>query len=204
MKTFLGFLTAVLILSFSLGILQPGTPPVHGTGMVESPSANLILPARGLYVQFEHRGWASGYYSGEILKDFNEPGPVAGHTIADEVSDQLDAMAALGVNRLTFELRSADNSNDPFTFPECTISRPLGPLYPNPDDAEIANLVSFFNLVDSKGMKIYLRLVNTHMEESPPTNNTALAERDPERRQGPSRARPGAVRGYPAAYRPGR
>ena len=161
-----------MILSFPLGIVQPGAPPVHAPDPVDSRSANLLLPARGLYVQFEHRGWASGYYSGELLNDYNEPGPVAGHTVADEVSDQLDAMAALGVNRLTFELRSADNSYGPFTFPDCTISRPLGPLYPNPDDAEIANLVSFFDLVDSKGMKIYLRLVNTHMEESPPTNNT--------------------------------
>jgi hypothetical protein len=174
MKNLTGFLTAALVLLIPLGVFPSIDAPVQGIDTLSSTNTNVLLPARGLYVQFERRGWASGYYSGELLYNYNEPGPVAGHTIADEVSDQLDAMAALGVNRLTFELRSADNSYDPFVYPQCTISRPLGPLYPDPADDEIANLASFFDLVDSKGMKIYLRLVNTHMEESAPfTNNTA-------------------------------
>ncbi|GEM_PF-4662508 len=171
MKIFTGILSAALIISFPLGLLPSGDESGADPMDIYSPGANVLLPARGLYVQFEHRGWASGYYSGEILKDYNQPGPVPGHTVADEVSDQLDEMAALGVNRLTFELRSADDSYDPFVYPGCTISRPLGPLYPTPEDDEIANLVSFFDLAGSKGMKIYLRLVNTHMEESPPVNN---------------------------------
>ena len=40
-----------------------------------------------------------------------------------------------------------------------------------PTSKEITNLIAFFDLVNSKGIKILLRLVNTHMEEQPPTNN---------------------------------
>jgi hypothetical protein len=171
MKNLAGFLTTALVLLIPLGVLQSGHPPLKMTDRVQSSVAKVLLPARGLYVQFERRGYPSMYYSGEAIYNFNTYDPVVGHTYAEEISQQLDAIQAMGVNAITFELRAAANSYGPFVYPGCTITRPLGLLYPEPTDAEIANLVSFLDLVGSKGMLVYLRLVNTHMEESPPVNN---------------------------------
>ena len=54
------------------------------------------------------------------------------------------------------------------TPPYCTLPPVLGLQYPQPTALEFKNLVEFFDLLQSKGMKVHLRLVNTHMEEQPP------------------------------------
>jgi hypothetical protein len=129
---------------------------------------------RGLYVQFDRRGFWSGYWTGDVIKELNSFESSLGHTVADEVSLQLDEMKKIGVNSITIELRSSDSYWDPGPFrpPECNIGPGLGFQYPYPTQTEIDNLVAFFNLVSSKQIKILLRLVNTHMEEQPPLNNT--------------------------------
>jgi hypothetical protein len=128
---------------------------------------------RGLYVQFERRGYPSEYWTGQAIRDFNKFDDVVGHTVSEEIALQLDQMKQIGVNTLTLELRSATptNSPAPFTPPTCYLSPDLGPIYPQPTALEAANLVSLLDLIQSKGMKVFLRLVNTHMEENPPTNN---------------------------------
>jgi hypothetical protein len=131
------------------------------------------LTVRGLFVTFEKRGWPGGYFSGESIQQFNDYDAVVGHTVRQEIDLQLDEMKALGVNAITFELRSADSywNPGPFIPPECNISPVLGLQYPSPAQTEIANLVSFFDLVSGKQMKILLMLNNKHMEEQPPVNN---------------------------------
>ena len=91
---------------------------------------------------------------------------VVGHTVAEEVSLQLDQIKLLGVNTIAFELRSSAVSYDPGQFepPGCNISPALGLQYPQPTETELDNLVAFLDLVQSKGIKVFLRLVNTHME----------------------------------------
>jgi|GEM_PF-2023911 len=131
------------------------------------------LQIRGLYVQFERRGWASGYWSGQVISDFNEYDSLVGHTVAEEVALQLDKIREMGVNTIAFELRASDPTWDPGPFlpPACNIGPSLGLQYPQPTSKEISNLIAFYDLVNGKGIKILLRLVNTHMEEQPPTNN---------------------------------
>jgi hypothetical protein len=131
-----------------------------------------LLPVRGLYVSFERRGYGSGYYSGEAISNFTNFDDVVGHTVAEEISLQLDKMKQMGVNTITYELRSADpNNTGSFVFPSCNINAVLGLQYPQPTATEINNLKAFLDLLQSKGIKLFLRLVNTHMEEQPPTNN---------------------------------
>ena len=139
----------------------------------ETPIPRVLLPVRGLYIAFERRGWGSGYYSGDVISNFNNYDEIVGHTVAEEVSLQLDIIKQMGVNTITFELRSADPTNtDLFEYPSCNINAVLGLQYPQPTTVEIDNLKAFFDLVQSKGIKIFLRLVNTHTEEQPPNNNT--------------------------------
>jgi len=132
------------------------------------------LTIRGLYVLFERRGYNNGYGCGQCIQEFNNLDPVVGHTVKEEVALQLDEMKKIGVNSITYELRSADSILIPGGFepPECNMPPGLGFKYPKPTSQEITNLVDFFDLVYSKQIKILLRLVNTHMEEQPPTNNT--------------------------------
>lgn len=131
------------------------------------------LTVRGLFVTFERRGWPSGYFSGESIQLFNNFDAVVGRTVAQEIALQLDEMKKIGVNSITFELRSPDPywNPGPFLPPECNVGPVLGLQYPSPTRAELANLVAFFNLVAGKQMKILLMLNNTHMEEQPPLHN---------------------------------
>ena len=125
------------------------------------------LEVRGLYVQFERRGWPSGYWSGDLIKNFNDFDEVVGHTVAEEVSQQLDAMRAIGVNTITFELRSSDAVliRGPRTIPECNVSPSVGLLWPQPPEEHLANLVPFLDLLHSKETRVLLRLVNTRMDD---------------------------------------
>lgn len=132
------------------------------------------LAVKGMWVQFDKRGWPSGYYSGDMIKQFHVFDAVVGQTVANEVSQQLDVMKNMGVNTITLELRATDavRLGGAYTPPECNTPPAIGFLYPQPTATELTNIVSFFNLVASKQMKIILLLNNTHMEEQPATNNT--------------------------------
>lgn len=57
---------------------------------------------RGLYVQFDRRGWDSGYLPGDVIHGFNLMDDTLGHTVKEEVASQLDQMASMGVNYFTF------------------------------------------------------------------------------------------------------
>lgn len=133
----------------------------------------ILLPIRCLYTSFDKRGYPSGYYSGDLILNFNDFDPIVGHSVRDETSLQLDEIQKLGVNTIAFELRSSDSYFlfGPFTPPECNLSPALGLQYPQPTRKELENLVDFLDLLESKEMGVYLRLVNTHMEETPPINN---------------------------------
>lgn len=129
------------------------------------------LPTRGLWVQIEERGWPNGYYNGYLIDNWNNYDPVVGHTVSEEVALQLDAMQAMGVNTITFELRTSDPDGTPETFPTCGINAAIGFQWPQPTATELANLPLLFDLVQSRGMKVILILTNTHMEEQPPINS---------------------------------
>jgi hypothetical protein len=132
-----------------------------------------LLPVRGLYVQFERRGSKEGFWSGQVLQLWNTTDELLGHKVSEEVALQLDEMARMGVNTITFELRSSspESKDSDFVPPKCPLPPVLGVQYPQPAQLELENLVQFYDLVQSKGIKIHLRLVNTHMEEEPPTSN---------------------------------
>ncbi len=167
------FILLGLLIDVSLSLVLFRAISVKGMAMADVNAVSSRLPMRGLYVQFERRGWRSMYYSGEAIRGFNDHDLVVGHTIAKEIALQLDRIRALGVNTITFELRASDPTYDPGPFvpPVCNMGPSLGLLYPQPTSKELVNLVAFYDLVQSKGMKILLRLANTHMEEQPPTNN---------------------------------
>lgn len=141
----------------------PATPPL----------GRYRLPVRGLYVQIERRGVSSTYWSGQVIKEFNDFDPVVGTTVAKEAELQLDAMRAMGINAITWELRNTDSVYLPIPYapPECNLGPGLGLLWPQPTATELANLPAFLDLVQSKGMRVFLRLVNTHMDEEPRTNS---------------------------------
>jgi hypothetical protein len=166
--------------------IPPAITPASSTTTLSSPSATppsptattisipkVLLPVRGLYVQFERRGYPNDYWSGQAISDFYKFDDVVGHTVADEISLQLDEMKEMGVNTIAFELRSsaAEYIDGPFAPPDCNISPALGIQYPQPTPLEMTNLNAFLDLLESKGMNVYIRLVNTHMEEQPPENN---------------------------------
>ncbi len=146
---------------------------IVGTAAVTVQVPLASLPIRGLYVQFERRGAASGFWSGDVLQRFDSVDAVVGTTVHAEVGLELGIMHGMGVNTITFELRSADSLVDPngFVPPGCNEPPVLGVRWPQPTPTELANLVAFFDLVQSNGMHVLLRLVNTHMEEQPPTNS---------------------------------
>jgi hypothetical protein len=163
------FLFVVIALSSAINLpnRSPKFPaPQNNTAL----SVNAQLPTRGLFVQFERRGWPNGYYNGDLIHNWNNYDPIVGHTVSEEVALQLDAMQAMGVNTITFELRTADQ-DDNHTFPTCHTNPVLGFQWPQPTATELANLPLFFDLAESKGMKVILSTTNTHMEEQPPTNS---------------------------------
>jgi uncharacterized repeat protein (TIGR01451 family) len=130
------------------------------------------LAIKGLWVQFERRGWSSSYWNGEVIKELNNFDDVVGHTVATEIELQLDEMKKMGVNTITMDLRATDSyySGD-YIPPDCNVPPTLGFLYPTPTPEELSNLLSFFNLVHNKQLKIILLLNTTHMEEQPLVNN---------------------------------
>lgn len=136
-----------------------------------SPST---LRIRGLVAGFERRGWPSEYWNGEVLQRWDSLDAVVGTTVSTEVALQLDTIRSFGVNTVRYELRTADSVaiNDGFMPPTCNIAPVLGVRWPQPMALELQKLVAFFDLAQSKGMHIILELINTHMEETPPTNSS--------------------------------
>lgn len=143
------------------------------------------LNTRGLWTIFERRGYPNGYYSGDIIQRFNQfddelqrnldanaPGTRASPTVGAEVGLQLDIMRGWGINSITVELRTSDPTYIPdgFVPPGCNMPPSLGFQWPQPTPIEIANLAAFFDLAQTKGIRIQLMLNNTHMEENPRTN----------------------------------
>jgi hypothetical protein len=126
-----------------------------------------------LWTQIDRRGWASGYWQGELIQHFDEQDTFLGRKYGEEAALQLDAMKALGVTHITYELRTADASTAPdcpvATFPSCQVCYTLGLDWPRPTATELANLKKFLDLLTSKGIKLDLLLTTTHMEE-PPAN----------------------------------
>ena len=157
-------------------VIVANPPPGGGasnsfTFTVTTPAHFLVKDA-GLYTQVERRGWASLYWLGELIQDWGQFDSVVGSTVSAEASLQLDAMKAMGVNTITFELRTADPATaTTYVPPACDVNPVLGLQFPQPTATELANLPLFFDMVQSKGMKVWMRLVNTHMEEEPPTNS---------------------------------
>lgn len=136
------------------------------------PSALIV---KGLYVQFERRGWPSGYWPGDALVMWDSTDAVVGSTVGVEIGAQLDAIAAMGVNTIAYELRSADATFDPAGYvpPTCNIPPVLGVRWPQPLPVEMAGLGKLFDAAQARGIKILLRLTNNHMEEEPRTNSEA-------------------------------
>src|SRR5215475_8212413 len=73
----------------------------------------------------------------------------------------------MGLNAITYEFRSGNDPTNalPFIPPACPIAAVLGLNWPEPTSIELANLRSFFDLIQSKGMRARVHLVNTHMED---------------------------------------
>jgi Bacterial Ig-like domain (group 2)/Immunoglobulin domain len=152
--------------------IQAAVGSVNGSTTLTVTPLGLLKNA-GLWTQFESRGTPDQYYgSGQIIQNWNQFDSVVGSTVAREVSLQLDKMKAMGVNTITIQLRTADPTyTGNFTPPDCNEPPVLGLQFPQPTTTELANLPLFFDMVQSKGMKVWLGLVNTHMEQQPPVNS---------------------------------
>jgi hypothetical protein len=155
-------------------LAEPGSPAsAAATFSVATVRARRRVPSPGLYLFVERRGYPVEYWMGQLLHDWTTFDSVVGSTPAQEAALQLDRIRALGVDHFTYELRSSDATDGPNTPPACTVNPALGLQYPNPTAAELTNLRSFLDLSAGKGFKVWLRLVNLHMEESPPVGNAA-------------------------------
>jgi hypothetical protein len=156
--------------STSTGAGSRGTStPVSPTETVRptpTPIPRVLLPVRGVIGPFERRGFPSGYYEGQILREFNNYDQFVGGTAAQEIGLQLDAMRSMGINTITLTLSAADHQpGGAFVPPACPVNPDLGPLFPQPTETEMTNLKALFDLVNSKGIQIVLNLSNTHMED---------------------------------------
>jgi hypothetical protein len=120
-----------------------------------------LLQTRGIWTEFDDPSSPNGWYSGELLHDGNfDPA-------RPEVVRQLNAMRAMGVNEIAYELRSADPVWIPGERkpPECNVAPDTGLQWPQPTQEEVTNLGRLVDLVSAKGMRIALVLDNTHMED---------------------------------------
>ncbi len=146
------------------------------------------LATRGVWTAFDRRGYPNGYHSGDMIQRFNQfdselqrnldvnsPGTRASPTVGAEVGLQLDVMRAWGINTVVVALGTSDPTYvpDEFVPPVCNIPPVGGFQWPQPTPTELANLAAFFDLAQSKGIRVQLMLNNTHMEENPPTNAQA-------------------------------
>lgn len=154
---------------------------------VTQPAARRRVASVGVWTEIERRGWAAGYWPGELLQQWSTFDSVVGSTPAEEAQLQLATMASLGINTITYPISAADGGQEPFTPPDCVINSVAGPQYPQPTPEELTNLRAFLDEAQDAGIKVWLRTTNNHMEEWPPTNNARWLG-----------AVLGAVRGHPA------
>ena len=126
----------------------------------------------GLWTYFDDRGYPSGYYPGQVIQNWDQFDSSVGSTVSHEISLQLDTMHAMGVNTITFDLRTSDNVSPQTisTFPACPVTPAVGFQYPQPTSTELANFPKFLDMVQGKGMKVFLILNNVHMDESTSSN----------------------------------
>lgn len=142
------------------------------TTLTVTPPGHFPLKNVGLVAQFERRGWGAEYWWGQVIQDWDQFDSVVGSTVSQEVSLQLDKMKAMGVNTITISLRTSDATyTGNFTPPDCNEPPVLGLQFPQPTATELANLPRFLDLLQNKGMMLWLSLVNTHMEQLPRTNS---------------------------------
>ena len=78
-------------------ILSVATPTPTEILPTATSIPKVLLPVRGLYTQFDRRGYPSQYWSGQVIREFNDYDEVVGHTVKEEVALQLDEMRAMGV-----------------------------------------------------------------------------------------------------------
>lgn len=149
------------------------TVSVSAPPAIASQLGRVRSSAPGIYTQFERRGLDSHYWPGEVIQNFNDFDPIVGSKVSQEVALQFDKIRAMGINAITYEFRSANDliGGLPYVPPNCPIAYVLGLNWPQPTSIELANLKSFFDLAQSKGIRIRIHLVNAHMEEQPPTNS---------------------------------
>jgi hypothetical protein len=133
------------------------------------PDTNRFLATYvGLWVQIERRGYPALYSNGELLRGWNTYDPLVASTYAQETALQFSKMRAMGVNTVVFELRTSDiDYAGHEAFPDCKINYVLGPQWPTPAADDLAALRSYFDLAQTMGLKVWLILNNTHMEEAP-------------------------------------
>ncbi|HYL14388.1 MAG TPA: hypothetical protein VEV41_15200 [Terriglobales bacterium] len=153
--------------------------PAPGGGTSSSSSFRIIsavgryrVPNVGVWAYFDDRGFPNGYYPGQVIQNWDQFDSSVGTTVSQEISLQLDKMHAMGVNTVTFDIRAADNvsGQTQFLFPSCYITPATGFQYPQPTSIELTNFPKFLDMVLNKGMKVFLVLDNTHMDETTPAN----------------------------------
>jgi len=157
--------------------IQAASGSVTGskTLAVTSPG-HFLFKNVGLFTQFERRGQLTEYWDGQIFQNWDQFDTAVGSIVSQEVSLQLDKIKAMGVNTITYALKTADNTfTGPWPpnpqMPDCIIVGEMGFQFPQPTATELANLLHFFDMVQSKGMKVWLGLEDSHQEEQPPTNS---------------------------------
>jgi hypothetical protein len=146
-----------VLLALGLVLVVLALPAATAAG---SPLGHHLLKTRGLWTYFEHRGAAAGYNAGELLESINGAGA------RSDVVAQLKVMRAMGVNELTYEMRSGDAPWPVDSgYPRCQRPTELGPLWPQPTSQQLAGLKALYALANEYGMRIMLVLNTTHMEQ---------------------------------------
>jgi hypothetical protein len=143
------------------------TPVPTATPVSADALGRYRLAMRGLYVQFERPDSPlGGYWFGQAIQQFNDFDARAGTTVSTQIARQLDVLRAMGINTITYELRSTTAGGGARVPPDCPIGPMLGFRFPRPDAIELDNIVPFLDLIQSKGMRVILNLYSSHMDSS--------------------------------------
>ncbi len=125
-------------------------------------------PSGGCTSHSNEEAAGSGYYSGEAISNFNEFDDVVGHTVAEEISLQLDIMKQMGVNTITYELRSPTQFLQVHMyFHLATFLPDLGCNTHNPLQQRSITWVHFLTYFKAKELKLFLRLVILTWKNNP-------------------------------------
>jgi hypothetical protein len=156
-------------------VVVRGHGSTTGVALVEAyrlPNGRYLLPVRGIFTNFEHRGTNMVYNPGDLLHSWDVADPSTGLTAAQETALQFDKMREMGVNRITMGITTADPTyTGTFQPPDCNMPPAGGLQWPQPTALEIQNLKRLFDLAQQKGIGMILHLSNNHQEEQPPTNS---------------------------------